>query len=268
MAEVTPQGVQSAVGAPTPPVSHPPVKIPMKVPYVLPKAPVTQPVSKKIPAPKHRVNHNDEDDEDAVILGVAAPAKRPREDSQRKRRSAVSDDSSSSYTDSDDDNNNSSSDSDSSSSSSSRGGNSSSSVSSSGSNESSEKGSGDELTLFQIAKAKGLVNEHTTKNLEEEEEEELAPVGPPPRPPVVRSFPHDIDAALRRYDERLNREENVIRIKDDNKAVSLGTSKINYIDPRIVCSWAKEHNVPIGKIFSTTIQKKFPWAMGAENFSF
>lgn len=102
----------------------------------------------------------------------------------------------------------------------------------------------------------------------EQEPEEFAPEGPPPRPPVVRSFPSDVDKALERYKERLNREENAIQIKDDNKSVSLGTSKINYIDPRIVTSWARAQNVPVNKVFSATIIKKFPWAMDAENFDF
>ncbi|CAC44914.1 DNA topoisomerase type IB small subunit [Leishmania major strain Friedlin] len=120
-----------------------------------------------------------------------------------------------------------------------------------------------EATLFHIAQSQGLVN----KEILTQEEEEV-PTLVPPRPPVVRSFPNDIGKALERYRERLNREENIIRIKDDNKAVSLGTSKINYIDPRIICSWAKAQDVPINKIFSATIQKKFPWAMNAENFDF
>ncbi|EPY17035.1 hypothetical protein STCU_10854 [Strigomonas culicis] len=114
-----------------------------------------------------------------------------------------------------------------------------------------------------MALAANLVNEAVL-----EEAEEAPPAVAPPRPPVIRSFPTDIDKALERYQERLNREENAVRIKDDNKAVSLGTSKINYIDPRIVCSWAKEQNVPINKIFSATIINKFPWAMNSENFDF
>ncbi|KAG5512149.1 hypothetical protein GH5_07627 [Leishmania sp. Ghana 2012 LV757] len=122
----------------------------------------------------------------------------------------------------------------------------------------------EEATLFDIARSQGLVN----KEILTQEEEEEAPTLAPPRPPVVRSFPSDIDKALARYRERLNREENIIRIKDDNKAVSLGTSKINYIDPRIVCSWAKAQDVPINKVFSATILKKFPWALNAENFDF
>lgn len=90
----------------------------------------------------------------------------------------------------------------------------------------------------------------------------------PPRPPIIRSFPSDIDAAIAKYKERLNREENAVKMKDDTKAVSLGTSKINYIDPRIVCSWASTQNVPINKIFSATLVNKFPWALNSRNFNF
>ncbi|KPI84653.1 Dna topoisomerase type IB small subunit [Leptomonas seymouri] len=136
----------------------------------------------------------------------------------------------------------------------------SSSSSSVASSEESEK----ESTLFDIAQSQGLVNKDVLSQVEEEE----AAAAPPPRPPVIRSFPTDIEKTLARYQERQNREENLIRMKDDNKAVSLGTSKINYIDPRIVCAWAKAQDVPINKIFSSTIIKKFPWAMNAENFDF
>jgi len=129
------------------------------------------------------------------------------------------------------------------------------------------KFSGDEEpTLFDLAKEEGLLD--TIDAYDEELEAAVSPVGPPPRPPLFRSFPTDIDKVLARYRDRQNREENMIRIKDDNKAVSLGTSKINYIDPRIVCSWAKEQGVPINKLFSATILKKFPWAVGVENFDF
>ncbi|ORC85475.1 DNA topoisomerase type IB small subunit [Trypanosoma theileri] len=264
MAEVRSQDVPPTSENPKPPAALPPVKVPIKVPYILPKVPLVQPVSKKSVVPRRR---EESDDEDAAILGVTAPTKKKRVEAENKRASPILDESSNSdsSTDSDEDSSQ-SSDSDDDSSSSSGANDSSSSSSSSDEDAESEDGvSEDKLTLFEIAKEKGLISENLTQ---EEEKEEEAPVGPPPRPPVFRSFPRDIDAALQRYEERLNREENMIRIKDDNKAVSLGTSKINYIDPRIICSWAKEQNVPIGKIFSATIQKKFPWAMGAENFSF
>ncbi|GAW05210.1 topoisomerase i [Lentinula edodes] len=49
--------------------------------------------------------------------------------------------------------------------------------------------------------------------------------------------------------------------RDEGKEVALGTSKINYLDPRITASWCKIHDVPIEKLFSKTLQVKFPWAM-------
>ncbi|KAJ4483382.1 DNA topoisomerase I [Lentinula aciculospora] len=53
--------------------------------------------------------------------------------------------------------------------------------------------------------------------------------------------------------------------RDEGKEVALGTSKINYLDPRITASWCKIHDVPIEKLFSKTLQVKFPWAMEVDN---
>lgn len=49
--------------------------------------------------------------------------------------------------------------------------------------------------------------------------------------------------------------------KDENKTTALGTSKINYIDPRISAAWCAKHDVPIDKIFPLTLREKFKWAM-------
>jgi DNA topoisomerase-1 len=50
-------------------------------------------------------------------------------------------------------------------------------------------------------------------------------------------------------------------MKEDNKAVALGTSKINYMDPRITIAWCKKREVQIEKIFPKTLRSKFAWAM-------
>lgn len=70
-------------------------------------------------------------------------------------------------------------------------------------------------------------------------------------------------------------KDNIKKLKDKRdlkielKNVSLGTSKINYIDPRITVAFMKKHNLPINKIFSKSLQDKFKWAMEAdENFKF
>ena len=51
---------------------------------------------------------------------------------------------------------------------------------------------------------------------------------------------------------------------EKNKTVALGTSKINYMDPRISVAWCKRNEVPIEKIYSATQREKFPWAMSAQ----
>jgi DNA topoisomerase I len=55
-----------------------------------------------------------------------------------------------------------------------------------------------------------------------------------------------------------------LKMKDDNKTVALGTSKINYMDPRITVAWCKSNEVPIEKIFPKALRSKFIWAMYSE----
>jgi len=58
--------------------------------------------------------------------------------------------------------------------------------------------------------------------------------------------------------------------KEGNKEVALGTSKINYIDPRLTVVFSKKFNVPIEKFFSKTLREKFDWAIKSvdENWEF
>ncbi|KAJ3227143.1 DNA topoisomerase 1, partial [Chytriomyces hyalinus] len=48
--------------------------------------------------------------------------------------------------------------------------------------------------------------------------------------------------------------------KDENKTTALGTSKINYIDPRISVAWCKKYDVDLEKIFNRSLREKFHWA--------
>ena len=53
------------------------------------------------------------------------------------------------------------------------------------------------------------------------------------------------------------------------KSVSLGTSKINYIDPRITIVFLRKHNLNIDKIFTKILQQKFYWAFKVDdNYEF
>ncbi|OIV98787.1 hypothetical protein TanjilG_15759 [Lupinus angustifolius] len=61
--------------------------------------------------------------------------------------------------------------------------------------------------------------------------------------------------------EKMQRDMNA---KEDLKTVALGTSKINYLDPRITVAWCKRHEVPIEKIFNKSLLAKFAWAMDVD----
>lgn len=63
--------------------------------------------------------------------------------------------------------------------------------------------------------------------------------------------------------------ERQIETKEELKTVALGTSKINYLDPRITVAWCKRHEVPIEKMFNKSLLAKFAWAMDVEpSFTF
>lgn len=118
---------------------------------------------------------------------------------------------------------------------------------------------GEEVSLYDLGVAEGLVPD----SIDELEELEAAPIGPPPRPKPSK-FPSDIDKALAKLREREMNQRNNMRIKEDNKTVSLSTSKVNYIDPRIVLAWTKREGVAPAKVFSKTLMKKFTWAQGVD----
>ncbi|CAG9784258.1 unnamed protein product [Diatraea saccharalis] len=67
--------------------------------------------------------------------------------------------------------------------------------------------------------------------------------------------------ALERLREQLKKLELQETDRDENKTIALGTSKLNYLDPRISVAWCKKHGVPIEKIYNKTQRDKFRWAI-------
>lgn len=68
---------------------------------------------------------------------------------------------------------------------------------------------------------------------------------------------------------KINNFSSKIIDRDENKTTALGTSKLNYLDPRITVSWCKKHDVPVERLFPKLMQKKFKWAMEADkNWTF
>lgn len=58
--------------------------------------------------------------------------------------------------------------------------------------------------------------------------------------------------------------------KEENKEIALGTSKLNYLDPRITVAWCQKYQVPIEKCYNKTQRDKFAWAiaMADESYEF
>ena len=52
--------------------------------------------------------------------------------------------------------------------------------------------------------------------------------------------------------------------KSKMKNVSLGTSKTNYIDPRIIFAFMKKFNVPEEKLFTKSLVDRFEWASSVD----
>lgn len=49
--------------------------------------------------------------------------------------------------------------------------------------------------------------------------------------------------------------------REGNKEVALGTSKINYIDPRLTVVFSNKFDIPLDKLFNKSLREKFNWAI-------
>lgn len=70
-----------------------------------------------------------------------------------------------------------------------------------------------------------------------------------------------LEAQVEKLEQRIANTTLQLKDKEDNSEVALGTSKINYIDPRLSVVFCKKFDVPIEKIFTKTLRDKFKWAI-------
>lgn len=76
--------------------------------------------------------------------------------------------------------------------------------------------------------------------------------------------PELLEKRIAQFDDKIEKMELSKKTKEDLKTVALGTSKINYLDPRISVAWCKRNEVPIEKIFNKSLLAKFAWAMDVD----
>ncbi|OQV12457.1 DNA topoisomerase 1 [Hypsibius exemplaris] len=70
-----------------------------------------------------------------------------------------------------------------------------------------------------------------------------------------------LQSKLNKAKEALHKLEITATDKEENKTIALGTSKLNYLDPRISVAWCKKYKVPIEKVYNKTQRSKFNWAI-------
>ncbi|KAH7408345.1 DNA topoisomerase 1 [Phaeosphaeria sp. MPI-PUGE-AT-0046c] len=70
-----------------------------------------------------------------------------------------------------------------------------------------------------------------------------------------------IEGNIEKLNQRIENMKIQMEDKEGNKEVALGTSKINYIDPRLTVVFSKKFDVPIERFFSKTLREKFDWAI-------
>ncbi|KAG9389485.1 DNA topoisomerase 1 [Carpediemonas membranifera] len=68
-------------------------------------------------------------------------------------------------------------------------------------------------------------------------------------------------AKLSRTRDQLARLSGSVTERESLKTVALGTSRLNYLDPRITVAWCRREGFPITKVFNKTLLTKFPWAL-------
>ncbi|KAL1296659.1 hypothetical protein AAFC00_000140 [Neodothiora populina] len=92
-----------------------------------------------------------------------------------------------------------------------------------------------------------------------EKEKKTGKVEAEGKAPTVEKY----EAQVEKLQNRIETMKIQSQDKEQNKEVALGTSKINYIDPRLTVVFSKKFDVPIERFFSKTLREKFAWAVAS-----
>ena len=72
----------------------------------------------------------------------------------------------------------------------------------------------------------------------------------------------------KRLRERLEKLEVQLKLQQETKDYSLGTSLRNYIDPRVMKAWLSYVDLDWTKVYTATLQRKFKWIEGYKDRNF
>lgn len=83
---------------------------------------------------------------------------------------------------------------------------------------------------------------------------------------LLDSYNSAIDEHILKYYKYCNTKVAQLCNHKTGDKISNETSKANYIDPRIVFSFAKKHNIDINKLYSPSLIEKHSWASSADTY--
>ncbi|KAM7396371.1 hypothetical protein PAMP_019416 [Pampus punctatissimus] len=86
--------------------------------------------------------------------------------------------------------------------------------------------------------------------------------------PKLQTLVERKKAAVKRCEEQLLKMEVQATDREENKQIALGTSKLNYLDPRISVAWCKNMEVLVEKIYNKSQRDKFAWAIDMTEVDF
>jgi DNA topoisomerase-1 len=72
----------------------------------------------------------------------------------------------------------------------------------------------------------------------------------------------------KRLKERLEKMEVQLKLQQETKDYSIGTSLRNYIDPRVMKAWLNFVDMDWTKVYTATLQRKFKWVEGHKDKNF
>ncbi|KAF2482247.1 hypothetical protein BDY17DRAFT_310774 [Neohortaea acidophila] len=111
-----------------------------------------------------------------------------------------------------------------------------------------------EMKAKELEERMSVADELEAKFKEERKTKKIEPEG---KGPTVEKYEENI----KKLDQRIATLNTQSEDRENNKEVALGTSKINYIDPRLTVVFSKKFDVPIERFFSKTLREKFDWAI-------
>eukprot|EP00466_Bigelowiella_natans_P014742 jgi/Bigna1/85396/estExt_fgenesh1_pg.C_30427 len=74
-----------------------------------------------------------------------------------------------------------------------------------------------------------------------------------------------IDMAILKQRNAIYTLERQIDFRKQSKEIALGTSRTNYIDPRITVAWCKRNDVPVERSFPKALLRRFEWALDTKS---